>query len=233
MMHSLLALLVTLAASGASLQDTKAKPTDTKPAQAAQAAPEADAKIAAQLPSYPLTTCPVSGEELTSMGKPFDTVHEGRLVRLCCKSCVKDFQKDPAAVIAKIDAAVIEQQKASYPLEKCPVSSEVLGSMGDPLDMVHGTRLVRLCCKGCVKEFQKDPGKYMAQVDEGLIRAQRATYPLDKCIVSGESLSSMGEPVDVLYGTKLVRFCCKKCVPEFQKKPAEYLAKIDAARKPM
>jgi hypothetical protein len=105
--------------------------------------------------------------------------------------------------------------------------------MGDPLDYVYGTRLVRLCCKGCVKELQKDPGKYIAMVDEGLIRAQRASYPLDKCVVSGEPLTAMGEPVDVLYGTKLVRFCCKKCVPEFQKKPAEYLAKLDGARKSM
>jgi hypothetical protein len=54
---------------------------------------------------YPLDTCPVSGEKLGGMGKPYVFVHEGREVRLCCKNCLKDFNEDPAKFIAKIDAA--------------------------------------------------------------------------------------------------------------------------------
>ena len=55
---------------------------------------------------YPLTTCVVSGEKLGGeMGKPFIYTHEGREVRLCCKGCLKDFKKDPAKYLKKLDDA--------------------------------------------------------------------------------------------------------------------------------
>ena len=64
------------------------------------------AVIAEQLPGYPLDTCVVSGEKLGGeMGEPFNHVYQGRLVRFCCKGCVKEFGKDPAKYLAKIDAA--------------------------------------------------------------------------------------------------------------------------------
>jgi len=56
---------------------------------------------------YPLDTCVVADEKLgadPSM-KPYAFVHEGREVKLCCKSCLKDFKKEPAKYIAKIEAA--------------------------------------------------------------------------------------------------------------------------------
>jgi len=56
--------------------------------------------------SYPLTTCVVSGEKLGEGGmKPYTFVHEGQEVKLCCKSCLKDFKKDPAKYLKKIEAA--------------------------------------------------------------------------------------------------------------------------------
>jgi hypothetical protein len=202
-------------------------------AAAPAADPAADAKvIAAQLPSYPLTTCPISNEALDAMGKPFELVHEGRLVRLCCKSCVKEFKKDPAAsaaVLKSIDEGVIAAQKASYPLTTCPVSGEELGSMGEPLDVVQGTRLVRLCCKGCLKGVQKDPGAALAKVDAALIEQQKKSYPLTTCLVSGEELGA--DAVDHLYGVRLTRFCCEKCIAGFTKEPAKYLATLDKAGK--
>jgi hypothetical protein len=55
---------------------------------------------------YPLAKCPVSGEALGGdMGAPVDTVVAGRLVRLCCSSCLKAVEKDPAKYIAMVDAA--------------------------------------------------------------------------------------------------------------------------------
>jgi len=203
----------------ASLGGSQDKAAADKPADEA-------AVIAAQLPSYPLTTCVVSGEELED-GK--DVVYEGRLVRLCCGKCKKSFAEDPAKYIAKVDAAVVAAQLPTYPLETCPVSGKKLGEMGEAVDYVHGTRLVRFCCNNCVKTFQKDPAKTMAAIDAALIEAQLASYPLDTCPVSGEKLGEMGEPINYLYGTRLVRLCCKGCVKTIQKKPAEVLAKLDAA----
>ncbi|MEY5025154.1 MAG: hypothetical protein RLZZ244_682 [Verrucomicrobiota bacterium] len=46
---------------------------------------------------YPLKTCPVSEEKLGEHGKPFKaTAPDGTDVYLCCKNCLKEFQKDPA-----------------------------------------------------------------------------------------------------------------------------------------
>jgi hypothetical protein len=53
---------------------------------------------------YPLATCVVSDEKLgtdPSM-KPYSFVHEGQEVKLCCKSCLKDFNKNQAAYLKKI-----------------------------------------------------------------------------------------------------------------------------------
>ena len=54
-------------------------------------------------PSAAATKCPVSGEELGSMGDPIVVTHEGREVKLCCAGCRKRFAKDPAKYIKKLD----------------------------------------------------------------------------------------------------------------------------------
>ncbi len=56
--------------------------------------------------TYPLKKCVVSGEDLGGMGKPFKVTHEGTDVYLCCKSCLKDFNKDPAKFAAQVKTAV-------------------------------------------------------------------------------------------------------------------------------
>lgn len=60
--------------------------------------------------------------------------------------------------------------KSAYPLTTCLVSDEALGSMGDPYVHVYKQegkpdREVRLCCKGCLKRFIKDPAKYLGKLD--------------------------------------------------------------------
>jgi YHS domain-containing protein len=52
-----------------------------------------------------LTTCPVSDEKLGQMGKPYVFEYKGQEVKLCCKNCRKDFDKDPAKYLKKIRAA--------------------------------------------------------------------------------------------------------------------------------
>ncbi len=56
---------------------------------------------------YPLDTCIVADEKLDANPamKSYVFTHEGREVKLCCKSCLKDFKKDTAKYIAKIEAA--------------------------------------------------------------------------------------------------------------------------------
>ncbi len=54
---------------------------------------------------YPLEKCIVSDEKLGEMGKPFVFTHEGQEIKLCCKSCQKDFTKDPAKYLKKLEGA--------------------------------------------------------------------------------------------------------------------------------
>jgi hypothetical protein len=203
---------------------------DQHPAPAPQAAvvqaPSEAQVIAAQKPSYPLDTCVVSGEPLAGGDMPpVDVVHDGRLVRLCCKGCVKDLKKAPAGYLAKIDAAVVAAQKPSYPLATCPLTGALLGD--GAIDVVHGTRLVRLGGEASRVKFAADPQAALAKVDAALIAAQLPGYPLSTCVVTGEALGDA--PVHHVHGTQLVQFCCKECVPKFQAAPEQYLKALKDA----
>ena len=63
--------------------------------------PAASAAKTAAKP-YPLDVCIVSGEKLGGMGTPVSFVHEGQEIKLCCKSCRADFDKEPAKFLAKL-----------------------------------------------------------------------------------------------------------------------------------
>ena len=58
-----------------------------------------------------LTTCPVSGDKLGEMGKPFVFVYQGQEVKLCCPDCKADFDKDPKKYMKLIRAADKKQKK--------------------------------------------------------------------------------------------------------------------------
>ncbi len=52
-----------------------------------------------------------------------------------------------------------------YTSDKCIVSGDKLGGhMGDPVVFVHDGQEIKLCCKDCRKDFDKDPAKYMAKL---------------------------------------------------------------------
>ncbi|MDA3963375.1 MAG: hypothetical protein PF961_21525 [Planctomycetota bacterium] len=79
------------------------------------AEPAADPAPEAKPTPYPLTTCIVSDEALDAMGKPVVKVHEGQEFKFCCKPCTKDFAKDPAAYVTKLDAAKKAAAAAATP----------------------------------------------------------------------------------------------------------------------
>jgi YHS domain-containing protein len=56
------------------------------------------------------------------------------------------------------DRAAAEKQRV------CPVSGELLGSMGKPVKIVVQGRTVFLCCSGCEAAFRKDPEKYFEKM---------------------------------------------------------------------
>jgi hypothetical protein len=79
------------------------------------------------------------------------------------------------------------------------------------------------------------------KTDAAWLAKARAEYPMDTCVVSGDSLEehSMGKRLDIIYREpgkpdRLVRFCCKGCLTDFRKDPARFLRVLDeaAARRP-
>ncbi len=64
--------------------------------------------------------------------------------------------------------------------------------------------------------------------------AKSDSYPLTTCIVSGDKLGEMGDPVKYTYKQpgkpdRVIEFCCKDCIKDFEKDPTKYLAQLDAA----
>ena len=66
---------------------------------------------------YSIKTCIVSGEKLGGdMGESYVFTYQGREIQLCCKSCLKDFNKEPAKFIKKLE----EAEKAKANLDSAP-----------------------------------------------------------------------------------------------------------------
>lgn len=83
---------------------------------------------------------------------------------------------------------------------------------------MRSTLLVLLACAG----FAADPP---APAPKAI------PYPLDTCVVTGEKLDAMGGAVAIEKDGREVKFCCKGCIKDFNKDPAKFFAKIDAAVK--
>lgn len=76
-----------------------------------------------------------------------------------------------------------------------------------------------------------DADQHQATVQQAAGTADSAsanTYPLDYCVVSGQKLGSMGDPVVKTHDGREVRFCCGTCVKEFEQNPEAYLKMLDA-----
>lgn len=179
---------------------------------------------------YTLTTCPVTGKELGSMGDPVVKEIDGREVRFCCAPCIGKLEADKETYFKKIDAELARQQQHYYPLDTCVVRGDALEE-GKTIEIVHRNRLVKVCCRMCARKFNSEPEKFLAELDKQVIEKQREHYPLKTCLVSGEELGGMGEPVEVVIGNRLVRLCCGGCKKGLMKDAAKHIATLDAAWK--
>ena len=53
-----------------------------------------------------------------------------------------------------------------------------------------------------------------------------SSYPLMVCLVTDNTLGSMGKVITMKHEGREVKFCCKPCVRKFNANPAKYLAKL-------
>ncbi len=55
-------------------------------------------------------------------------------------------------------------RKAAMQQHICPVTEEMLGSMGTPIKVSLENQDVWVCCKGCVKKVTESPKKYLEKL---------------------------------------------------------------------
>ena len=82
----------------------------------------------------------------------------------------KSGNPDPAAT----PSATATKAKP-YPLKYCVVSDDKFeGSDMKPFEMVHEGQTIKFCCKNCVKDYKKDPKKYLTKLAEGVKKQEVA-----------------------------------------------------------
>lgn len=183
--------------------------------------PAAEPKLEHRAALYPLDTCIASNEKLGDDAVTFTV--DGTTFKTCCDKCKAKVEKAPAEFSKKLADANQAAQLAHYPLKTCAISGEELGSMGTPVTLVLDGTAVQLCCKSCVKKASAKPAEMAAKVKAAAYAQQLKTVN-ETCPVGGEKIGD--EKVDVMFGTRLVRFCCEKCAAKFEAEPAKYEANL-------
>jgi len=82
-----------------------------------------------------------------------------------------------ASLVAPLSGLAADKKSEKlkpYPLKTCVVSGEKLGEMGDPFVYAYEGREIKFCCKGCLKDFKKEPAKYIKMIDEAEAKAKKA-----------------------------------------------------------
>lgn len=131
-------------------------------AATAATAQAAEKKVKLKVKPYPMDTCIVSEEKLGSMGEPVVFTEGDQEIAICCSSCKKEFAKNKAASLEKIQAAA--KKVKPYPLTQCIVSDEALED-GKAVGAVVDGREYQFCCKGCLKDFKKDTAKFAKKLE--------------------------------------------------------------------
>src|SRR5204863_8171709 len=80
----------------------------------------------------------------------------------------------PLAALAAQSTDAKKPEKAKpYTLKVCSVSDEKLGGMGDPDVFTYQDREIKLCCKDCNKELDKDPTEFIKTMEKAEISMEK------------------------------------------------------------
>lgn len=77
----------------------------------------------------------------------------------------------------------------------------------------------------CSSQPTEPTDENTTETDANQTSSQEADYPLDFCVVSGNDFGEDPNmiPYVHLYNGTPIKFCCKPCLPRFEKDPERYL----------
>ncbi len=87
------------------------------------------------------------------------------------------------------------------------------------------TRLI-LCATAAIALLATACSTTTANTPKTAQTSHMKAYPLKVCLVSGNTLDSMGDTVTEVYNDQEVKFCCTPCVKKFHANPDKYLQKL-------
>lgn len=88
-----------------------------------------------------------------------------QVIRTTVAAVLLGLAGNATAADGKGSSGKAEEKAKAYPLDKCVVTDEKLGGHGTPYVFTHEGREVKLCCKGCLKDFKKDTAKYVKKIE--------------------------------------------------------------------
>ena len=116
----------------------------------------------------------------------------------------------------------------AYPLDTCVVSGRPFYGIDMQVVEAEG-RTFKLCSADCAAKLRKDPAAFAAKLDQAVMDAQLADYPLIRCPISGRKLGATGEPAKLVLDNHLVQLCCEQCADKAKAKKGRIVADIEAA----
>ena len=138
-------------------------------------AADAPKKPAEKKPKPVNALCPVTDEKIDP---EVTAQYKGKTIAFCCADCVKDFNKEPAKYMKKVEAEEAKNKKAEKDKKKgeepaadstkvintlCPVEKENAVDPTAPTTVYKG-KTVGFCCDDCIKKFERDPDSFAANL---------------------------------------------------------------------
>jgi len=116
--------------------------------------------VADQLQIAAQKICPVTGEELGSMGQPVKVMVGDEMAFLCCAGCTKK----------QIDGTHWKTVQANLAAAQgiCPVMEKPLPE--NPESVVVNGRRIFVCCPPCIKKIQDNSAIFTAKSNEYLLK---------------------------------------------------------------
>ncbi len=122
-----------------------------------------------------------------------------------------------------------EMAAESYPLDRCPISGEKLGEMGEPYEMSLDGVTVKLCCDGCEEKAIQRKDEVKGKIREALFARDAADYPLETCANCRMKIDPDSAKKEV-YGSTLVLLCGSMCEKAFAEKGEQMANRVREAR---